>query len=127
MGVCDLKWQIRSEIAWQTKSNVLTIAQTPSLAAAAAKADAGELLTTVETVQFRNQQVAMHRSWENVHYQYRNGLYDEAEFASHKKVWAVIMNGKPARLSFWCERRQTYSPEYRAELEGMLEDLDCNE
>ena len=34
------------------------------------------------------------RMWENIHYQYRNGLYDESEFIKEREVWRNAVNGR---------------------------------
>jgi len=48
------------------------------------RAGRGEQLTGDEQFQFRLRSNALFRYWEDVHYQYRLGLYDEEEYSRQK-------------------------------------------
>lgn len=58
------------------------------------------------------------REWENSVYQAQLGLYDEAEFAPRRARWERAM-ANPGFRYIWSISRQTYSPQLRAELEGI--------
>jgi len=65
------------------------------------------------------------RYWENVHYQYRVGLYDKVEFEKQlNAVRAGIGNSQHAR-QYWCQVREVFSPEFMAEMDQLLSPLNC--
>jgi len=68
---------------------------------------------------------ALVRYWENVHYQYRQDLYDEVEFAKQKEAWKETFENGPAITAFWCDSRLFYSPEFMAELDNLLPPNSC--
>jgi len=59
------------------------------------------------------------RYFANLHYQYRNGLYDEEEF----RVARVGLKGRlsrPGVAAMWCDTEEGYSREFVAEVERLL-------
>ena len=62
---------------------------------------------------------AYFRYWENVHYQYRNGLYDEEEFRGSRAglKWRL---SRPGVAAIWCDTEEQYSREFVAEVEPLL-------
>ena len=68
---------------------------------------------------FRNMQM---RYWEDVHYQYRSGLFEDDEFAATREMWIYNLSISRVR-QFWDEYRNTYSPEFVAEVDEILRDL----
>jgi hypothetical protein len=64
---------------------------------------AGEELTADERYQFRARTNALFRYWEDVHYQYRQGLYDEEEFSKHKEAWRAYLAASKGAVAYWCE------------------------
>ena len=120
-----LKSQTKSELAMGVVILTLEIASNEQYADVLARGRAGEPLTPGEKLQFSNHSISMHRYWENVHYQYRNGLYGEADFSTHKNAWRIIMNGDSHTVEVWCSRRSTFSPEYVAEIDSVLEKFSC--
>ena len=59
------------------------------------------------------------RTWENIHYQYRNGLYEVSEFSKEKEAWRTNIN-LPVRKEIFCQTRRLYSDEFVAELSLLL-------
>lgn len=64
---------------------------------------------------------ARFRYWEGVHYQYRVGLYDEAEFQKQRIGWQNILT-QPAIAAVWRTGRPSYSEEFVAEVDALLSD-----
>jgi len=91
------------------------------------RADSGEELTVAEQRQIGYRFNALIRYWENVHYQYRQGLYDEVEFHWQREAWKKTFEFGPAITGYWCENRLLYSPEFMAELDGLLPSPNCKE
>jgi hypothetical protein len=69
----------------------------------------------------------MFRYFENVHYQYRVGLYDDAEFERQKVAWSNYMNGSRRASEIWCEYEHVVSAEFAVELNNLLTNHSCNE
>jgi hypothetical protein len=71
------------------------------------KAD-GDLsrLTPSETRKARLVYTALIRLWENIHYQYRNGVFDEAEFAAARNTWRLA---NPLLRDQYCRQKQAHS------------------
>ena len=75
----------------------------PGIAEIQVKNRSGEELTLVELERFQLLQEAYWRYRENVHYQYRNGLYDEDEYLALRTVWLSDVNADELRRSIYCE------------------------
>jgi len=59
------------------------------------------------------------RYFENMHYQYRAGLFDDEEFLAQREFWRRVYSQK-ANIDYWCSVRDTYSPEFKAEINGLI-------
>ena len=103
----------------------MATAQNLQFASVMRRGHAGEELSPDELAQFNLQSNALFRYWENVHYQYREGLYDDVEFSSHRDAWAGYLGDSQATVSFWCRYRGTYSPEFREALDEVLSTFKC--
>ena len=66
------------------------------------------------------------RYQENVHYQYRQGLYDENEFAAHRDAWSFLFKAK-GRVDVFCNYRVGLSEEYVAEIDALLTTYRCDQ
>ena len=115
-----MRAQIRHELSTVIADQQMAGAQSPQLASVLRRAAAGEELSPDESYQVLLRNNALIRYWEDVHYQYRVGLYDELEFMSHRAAWSRYMDDNPPALSYWCSWRDTYSPPFREELDGVL-------
>ena len=120
-----MKSQIRNELAIGIIDISRGVAENSEFANVIVRARAGESLTPTERLQFINSVNVLYRYWENVHYQYRMGLYDESEFSTHKEAWRIYMNRDEAPVRFWCERRLTFSPEFRSDMDELLSKFSC--
>jgi hypothetical protein len=67
----------------------------------------------------------MFRYHENVHYQYRQGLYDESEYFAHREAWRVFFDLSKTAAKNWCDYRELVSPEFRAEIDSLLSENLC--
>ena len=89
------------------------------------RADSGDELTIAEQRQVGYRLNALIRYWENVHYQYRQDLYDEVEFHWQREAWRKSFENGRAITSYWCRNRLLYSPEFAAELDSLLPTNSC--
>ena len=63
------------------------------------------------------------REWENSHYQYEEGLFDDSEFQARLETWKGTMAVSAFRAS-WMRVRETFSSEFREEIDRLAEVAD---
>ena len=120
-----MRAQIRNEMATEIIGMLSDIAYSPEFASVFNRGVAGEELTPDEATQFQMRAFALFRYFENVHYQYRQGLYDESEFATQKIAWTNALSSK--RVSrLWCGYRNSISVEAREAIDELLSDRECD-
>jgi hypothetical protein len=85
------------------------------------KRSAGQSLTPVEGYRFEMLQEAYWRYRENVHYQYRNGLYDEDEYLALREVWLRDVDTDELRRAIYCGRRNASPSAFIAEIDAVME------
>lgn len=102
------------------------------------RADTAELWTRAATVQgyrdlsdadqFRlnNLASAEIRYHQNVYYQYKLGLYDEAEFEAQRNALRNAYSNRVVAFNF-CGSRSMLSPDFVAEIERLLTVWDCED
>jgi hypothetical protein len=120
-----IRAQTRNDISYQLSSRLMIAANNSQLASVKRRAEAGEELTADEDVQYFLYLVANLRDWENVHYQYRHGTFDEDEFTAEKAAWKFVVDKNSAFERNWCRIRKNYSSEFVVELERVLDDDFC--
>lgn len=114
----------RAQTRHELSSTIVTIlsdtANNPQLASVIYRGSRGLPLTPVEQFQFEVRSNALLRYWEDVHYQYRMGLYDEEEFDRHRDAWAATIRQSKGFVEYWCRVRQLYSAAFANELNRLL-------
>lgn len=121
-----MRAQTRNEISSRLIDMQMTVAENSEFADIEMRARAGEELAPNERWRFFNRNLAMYKYWENVHYQYRLGLYDEEEFTMQRQAWANYVNSAKSVADVWCVIRDTSSPQFVAEVNALLEDFSCD-
>jgi hypothetical protein len=120
-----MRAQTRHELAM----GIVNLLQVPTsneqLADVMYRANSGDDITPRELYQFHLRTNALFRYWENVHYQYRVGLYDEIEFDKQPNAWKASMTHSARAVQYWSTVRTLYSPEYTAEMDSLLENDSC--
>jgi hypothetical protein len=122
-----MRTQIRNDLSVGLNDVLLVIASNEQLASARQRFDNGEPLTPVQIEQLWSWENAIFRYWENVHYQYRNELYDETEFLAQREAWRRSMVRSRAHRFHWCGWGETYSPEFRADMNNLTPVGACDE
>lgn len=117
--------QIRHDLAMGIVELLNTPANNNQLASVLRRAGAGEALTPDEHFQFELRSNALLRYWEDVHYQYRRGLYDEIEYLKQKAAWRATLASSVGLVAYWCKMRTLYSPRFASELDGLLTTHTC--
>jgi hypothetical protein len=120
-----MRAQTRHELAMGIVDLLQVPASNEQLANVMYRAHTGEELSPTELFQFQMRTNALFRYWEDVHYQYRVGLYDEIEFAKQRDAWQASLTNSSRSQTYWCRVRLLYSPEFMAEMDSLLADGPC--
>jgi hypothetical protein len=120
-----MRAQTRNEISDRLVDIQMTIASNPQLADVLYRARIGEELSGGERTQFNQRNAALYRYWENVHYQYRLGLYDDSEYLKQRDAWRSYVNSSKAVADVWCRNRDEFSVEFEKEVNQLLEKQHC--
>ena len=63
------------------------------------------------------------RAFENEHYQNKAGLFTDAEFSARRDYWRRQLTGAVTREAFWSNwesLRHTFAPDFRAEIDAII-------
>ena len=120
-----IRAQTRNDISQQLSNRLLLVASNSELNSVIRRARVGEELSADEERQVWLYQVANMRDWENMHYQYRHGMFDEIEFEAEKTSWQFVISTNKSFARVWCQTRQNYSPLFVAEIESLIQGESC--
>jgi hypothetical protein len=120
-----MRAQTRHEMAMGIVDLLQTPASNEQLADLMFRAKSGEELTPRELFQFQLRTNALFRYWEDVHYQYRVGLYDDIEFGKQRDAWKASFANSKQAVKYWCQVRSLYSPEFASEVDSLLANESC--
>ena len=78
-------------------------------------------LTADEAGKVAQLYVSNMRLWENIHYQYRNGVFDEAEFTAERNSWRALGERTPLLRGVYCQLKRggSLSPAFVAEMDKL--------
>lgn len=119
------KAQLRNDITVNSMENI-KLGQSPIHMEIQRKLNVGEELAFEEVRILQGQFRSELRAWENVHYQYRMGLFDENEMESYRVFWqfrANFCNG--LFVPFYNANRLQIEPNFRAEMDGFIAESTC--
>ena len=116
-----MRAQTRHELSMGIADLLQTPAENDQLADLLFRAQTGAGLTPTELYRFQLRTNALFRYWEDVHYQYRVGLYDEVEFDRQRAAWKASMSRSDFGTDYWCLVRLLYSPEFAAEMDRLVD------
>ena len=119
-----MRAQTRNELSQGIVGLLSTGITDPEFLTAVQKGRTGQELSSLEQNQFDRYANMLFRYWEDVHYQYRNGLFDEAEYGAQTAAIQRAMSG-PGLFRFWCDRKAEYSPEFVSEINRLRPDDQC--
>jgi len=115
-----MKAQTRNAIAETLVNLRFSEANNPDIVRVQNLASQGEELTPVERGQFIAHWSAHFRYWENVNYQYRAGLYEDAEYVAQRENWKRILLGQGPIREFWCSQTVVLSEEFFLEMTDLV-------
>ena len=119
-----MRAQIRNELARGVQDLLVIAVADQDLADLLFRADTGESLSPAESSRVGTWDQLVFRYWENVHYQYRQGLYDESEFSVHRDAMLDVAR-EPRMYSFWCKDRLLFSAPFMQFMDNLLGGPDC--
>ena len=115
-----IRAQTRANIGTTTSEVIFRQAENLDIVRSLLKIQAGKELSPEEELQLRMVATATFRHWENVYYQYRQGLYDSVEFEAHRKTWnRLAVEGWLGH--FWNQLRPNFSAELQALVDSFTE------
>ena len=120
-----LRAQTRNDISRQLADFLGRLSSNPELASLVRRAEAGEELSTDEEFQHLIHMAGNLRLWENIHYQYRQGLFDEAEFQAERETWRFLITKNQRFKAHWCGDAQSFSSEFVAEINQLMPEGTC--
>lgn len=120
-----MRAQTRHDISSEFVGLMMSVANNEQLANLIRRGDSGEYLTLDEEYRYERYTRGLFRYWENVHYQYRLGLYDELEFVKQRAAWQAYLARSKGGVARWCAARNQFSPEYRHEMDKLLTTNTC--
>jgi len=121
-----MRAQTRNELARGLNDVLSLTISDPGLSEIIVRANAGEQLTPPESLRLVQRTELAFRYWENVHYQYRQDLYDESEFSRHADTIATVLTGSQNMLPFWCDQRLLYSVPFMEFIDELLAESECS-
>lgn len=114
-----MKAQTRSTMAAQSAGLLFGEASNAELASVVRRSYAGEELSADDRFRLERLLQAYFRHWEDAHYQYRLGLYDDQEYSGQREAWRLRLS-RPGVADFWCRGRANYSPAFVATIDDLL-------
>lgn len=120
-----MRAQTRNEISRAGLDMLAGWSGNPALADAIVRANSGEELSPSEQFMIRARSETVFRLWENIHYQYRQGLYDDSEFNASISTFSRILSQQPSLIDAWCQTSAMYSVEFAEQLQSLLPDDTC--
>jgi hypothetical protein len=120
-----MRSQTRHDISSEFVGLMISVANNDQLANLIRRGDLGEELSPDELYRYERYTRGMFRYWENVHYQYRLGLYDELEFVRQRAAWQAYLARSKGGVAWWCGARDQFSADYRLEMDELLTTITC--
>lgn len=115
-----IRAQTRHEMAHGISTLLIESAADEHLNQALYRGNHGEPLSPEDANAYYTYRNALMRYWEDVHYQYRMGLYDEAEFDRQRLAWKASMTSSALAIGYWCGVQGLYSAEFAREMNGLI-------
>ncbi len=92
------------------------------LARAHAKLENGEELSSLEESQLVHQEYVNFISFEHSFYQYQKGVLEPKEWARHKNIVQLQIEGFPYSQIMWARKQHTFTPEFQVLVDSFVSD-----
>ncbi len=120
-----MRAEIRNELARGLSDFLPAVVNDREFADALVRAGAGESLTATEERQINAWYGLVFGYWQNVHYQYRQELYDEIEFSRHADAISAVLGENPSMYSYWCQERLHHSVPFMEFIDDLFGGPSC--
>ena len=118
--------QTRNDLSNTVIELLFAQATNPKLAEVIVKSNNFEPLTPEEEVMYVSRSEAAFRYWENVHYQHRQGMYDEIEFKRHLHTMDFVINVSGGLQRYWCDGgRDLFSEPFAVDIDRFIPRRKC--
>ena len=98
------------------------LADNGELAKLLQRLNAGEALEPHENLRLQALAFMVTRNWENIHYQYLNGMVTDSEWAAFRKnLLALFLS--PLWQDYWRREHEIYTDRFRSEVEDILSEI----
>lgn len=121
-----MRAQTRNEIARATLDVLNLTATSEKLSEVVVRSNSGGELTPAERLMYVTRSESVFRHFENVHYQYRQGLYDEIEFQHHLFTMTSVISRNPGLGAYWCSNKEMFSAPFAEGIDSLLDSADCD-
>ena len=115
-----MRAQTRNDITQGELTLLLSTAENRELADIVVRANNGEELTQAEQLRSGLRSESTFRLWQNVHFQGRNGTYEEEEFRKHLDTMEQVLRGSRAFVGYWCRNSQIYPKQFQEEINNLV-------
>ena len=122
-----IRAQTRNDLSWQVTDFLSRIATDEELSSLKRRAESGEDLTVEEEQRYSYHFFANIRIWENFHYQYRQGMFDDFEYQASRETWEKRAKMNKRFTKNWCSGFVNFSEEFKSEIDNLLDDNACLE
>lgn len=117
-----MRAQTRHEISQGVIDQFFRLGESAEFSEFSRRGYLGQLESVEEKARYDNLLLARFRYWEDVHFQYRMGLFDDAEFDAAKRGWGRMLIFETSQI-YWRTYRADYSPEFVAEIDGIIAEV----
>ena len=121
-----MRAQTRNEIAQGALSLLSLTANDQNLADIIVRSNNGDELTPSERFMYISRSESVFRHFENAHYQYRHGMFDEVEYQKQLYTQKLVISRNPGLIRYWCSFRSMYSTPFALEIDTLLEKDACD-
>jgi hypothetical protein len=116
----SIRGQTRNDLAEGAISVISLAVENPHLADALVRSNNGEEVTPAEAYMLASRAEAVLRYFENVHYQYRIGTYDEGEFSRHMDTMKAVVTNTVSVRKYWCQYGARFSATFEDAANAIL-------
>ena len=120
-----MRAQTRNEITQGALALLSLTATNQKLAELVVRSNNGEDLSPSERFMYISRSESVFRHFENAHYQYRHGMFDEVEYQKQLSTQESVISRNPGLVEYWCSFKSMYSEPFAAEIDKLLDEDAC--
>ena len=121
-----IRAQTRNDIAQNALSILSLTATNEKLSEIVMRANSGDELTPSEYLMYVTRSESIFRHFENTHYQYRQGMFDDDEYQKHLATVTSVISRNNGLLVYWCTYKSMYSVPFGNDMDSLLGSDACD-